>query len=784
MLALLVMVPALVTLTTGAASQVVQALPPGFINQTVASISRPTAVEALPNGRVVVLEQHTGRVRLIDTNTGTPLPDPALDLAVCTGNEQGLLGFTEDPDFARNGRVYVYYTTSIGGNCRNRVSAFTMSGDTISPASEQVLVDVNTVRSNHNGGDLEVGNDGYLYITVGDGGADPRGNSGSGGSNNAAQDLSILHGKVLRVDRFTGFAPPSNPFYNSPGAFNCGKTINFPALGSHCREIFLYGARNAWRFAFDPNVSGTRFFFNDVGQSGGSRREEVNHAAVGGNFGWNTCEGTCGFPGLIDPITQYGGTTGGYITAAAFVPDGAWPAEYDAAYLFGDGSSGRIWVLKNDGTVDYDAPFLTGAFSLADMAFVLESSGWALYYTTTGPVNGATVHKVTYATSPSAPSGPLVFDRLPTVQRAFDSRTESPPARIRGGRTRLISLGAAAVGAEAALVNITLTNPVGDTFATAWEPRTTRPATSNINALGGEDVANASVVPVDAQGRIVIHTYTTSHMIVDVAGVFRSAPVATTAGRFESAAVERVVDSRQPPSASNNYTRGGSGDGEIVNVPISGVAGVPGSGVDSVVVILSGISPPGPGPGWLAAFAGGTTLPPASNLNINGGADVRVNTAVVPLGADGSIDVYLFNVADVIVEVVGWFTDGSAAVSTEGRFRQVNPTREVDTRANLGFGPLSHGETETINPASVPNTASAAVQNLTFAPSGGWGYVTSFGDPPAPELSNLNATAPGQTRAALAFTPLAASGAVSYFGASPTHGGDHQFLVDVLGYFE
>ncbi|MGI9646288.1 MAG: PQQ-dependent sugar dehydrogenase, partial [Ilumatobacteraceae bacterium] len=327
MLALLVMVPALVTLTTGPASQVVQAvpsdLPPGFSYEGVvapggvAPISRPTAVEALPNDRIVVLEQHTGRVRLLNTNTGAVLPGFALDLLVCTGGEQGLLGFTEDPDFASNGRVYAFYTTPVAGRCRNRISAFTMSGDTISPASEDVLVEINTVRTNHNGGDLEVGNDGYLYITVGDGGADPRGNSGSGGGNNAAQDLSILHGKVLRVDRFTGLAPSSNPFFASAGAFNCGQTINFPALGSHCREIFLYGARNPYRFAFDPNVSDTRFFFNDVGQSGSSQREEVNEAVIGGNFGWNICEGTCGVGGLINPITEYPRTTGQYITGGA-----------------------------------------------------------------------------------------------------------------------------------------------------------------------------------------------------------------------------------------------------------------------------------------------------------------------------------------------------------------------------------------------------------------------------------------------------------------------------------
>ncbi len=191
----------------------------GFTDTLVGSVDSPTAVEALPGGRVVVLEQNSGRVRLIDSSTGQLLPAPAAQLAVCSGGERGLLGFTHDPTFATSGRVYVFYTRSAPGTpggCVNRVSAFAMVGNQINVATEQVLIDnISSVNGNHNGGDLDIGDDGYLYVSTGDAGGDPRGNSGSGGSNDAAQDLSLLNGKILRLDRFTGAPAPGNPLIGS-----------------------------------------------------------------------------------------------------------------------------------------------------------------------------------------------------------------------------------------------------------------------------------------------------------------------------------------------------------------------------------------------------------------------------------------------------------------------------------------------------------------------------------------------------------------------------------------
>ena len=208
-------------------------------------------------------------MRVIDGDT--ELAQPALDLSgvLCTADEMGLLGAVVDPAFASNGFVYLYYTRSKSGRCVNRVSRFTMSGATIGPASELVLVDEIPATGNHNAGDLAFGNDGYLYVSVGDGGCDYAG-GGCAGENDASRDQHALIGKILRITS-TGGIPVENPFQGA-GTARCNVTGRTTA-GNKCQETFAWGLRNPFRFAFDPNTAGTRFFINDVGQAdvGGDR---------------------------------------------------------------------------------------------------------------------------------------------------------------------------------------------------------------------------------------------------------------------------------------------------------------------------------------------------------------------------------------------------------------------------------------------------------------------------------------------------------------------------------
>ena len=194
-----------------------------------------------------------GEVRVIDG--GTLLAAPALDLAgaLCTADEMGLLGVAVDPAFAaRRLRLPLLHALQ-GRPCVNRVSRFAMSGTTIDAGSELVLVDEIPATGNHNAGDLHFGKDGYLYVSVGDGGCDHAGDSGCAGQNDASRDEHVLVGKILRITADGGI-PASNPFQGA-GTARCNVTGRTTA-GNRCQETFAWGLRNPFRFAFDPNAAG------------------------------------------------------------------------------------------------------------------------------------------------------------------------------------------------------------------------------------------------------------------------------------------------------------------------------------------------------------------------------------------------------------------------------------------------------------------------------------------------------------------------------------------------
>jgi glucose/arabinose dehydrogenase len=789
----LILAPALVTSAPGspaapvsAAPLPTEALPFGFTDVNVASVPTPVAVRAMPDGTVVALGK-AGTVHLL--RGGSLVTPPALTLAgVCSQNERGLLGIAPDPQFTTNGYVYLYYTHvdgSMPGGCANRVSRFTLIGDTINPATELVLVDkISSNAGNHNGGDVEVGKDGYLYIAVGDAGNDPRG--GSGG-NDAARDLSLLNGKILRVDRNTGGPVPGNP-YSGPGTESCslrGNTASTPT--TTCQEIFASGLRNPWRFAFDPNASGVRFFINDVGQG---TREEVDEGILGADYGWNVREGQCPQgqsppcagppPGMTDPITDYPRSVGTYITGGAFIPNGYWPAQYDGAYFFGDGGTGSFWVRTAAGSVDYATAFHTAA-GMSDMDFVVESGGLALYYVVSSASTNS-VRKITFPTQTiPTPTEPLHFVSTVPAQRVFDSRGASDGAApLTGNTARTVSTGVDGSVTRAVLANITYVTPAADGFLTAWAGGAARPATSNVNALAGEVVANAAVVPVDSQGRIQVLTNTAAHVIIDVLGRFELAPGPVAGGRFVPLTPDRAIDTREPAAAGTNpYTETGGTPVNVVSTTMSGANGVPSSGVSAVVLTVTALAGSDPRGGWVTAAPAGSPLPAISNVNTNEAGDIRPNLVVVPLGTGGAIDLHLFQTDDVVVDVTGYFTDESATSSTAGRFRSIAPYRETDTRTPFGFdrfiGPSSH----TLDPVAIPSGAIGVAHNVTIVNNAGAGFVTAYPADPLPFASTANASGPNQLRAASAFTRLSPGGTVRYYSMMPT-----DLVVDVTGWFE
>lgn len=409
-------------------------VPAGFNDALVAAVGAPTALAFHPDGRIFVTTQ-PGQVRIIRNGALVMTPALSLGAAVCSNSERGLLGIVLDPDVGTNGFVYLFYTYNRFATCPtnsaqapvNRVSRFTLSGDTISSASELVLVDgMPSPGGNHNAGDVQVGQDGNLYFSIGDGGCDYAGNSGCAGANDAARDLHVLTGKIVRITR-TGGIPAGNPFTGAGTArCNAGPTT----AGTRCQEIFATGLRNPFRLAFDPNAPAgvTSFRINDVGQN---TWEEIDDGIAGADYGWNIREGhcangsttNCSAPptGLTNPIHDYDHSSGcASITGGAFVPNGVWPSSYDGDYLFSDYVCGTIFRLEPNGSGGYTrTTFVTGlgGSSAVHLAFgPLGSVGGptrALYYTTYA--GGGQVRRISqgvpvasFTTTPASGPAPLV----------------------------------------------------------------------------------------------------------------------------------------------------------------------------------------------------------------------------------------------------------------------------------------------------------------------------------------------------------------------------------------
>ncbi|GIV64215.1 MAG: glucose dehydrogenase [Bellilinea sp.] len=330
--------PAVVSPTAPPALSSVTTFPPADAFDWVliaGGLRRPTDL-ADPNdgsGRLLVLEQ-PGLIRVIAN--GQLLEQPYLDLTDRVGpnsSEQGLLGIALDPDFAGNGIFYLNYTDKNGNTV---VSRFRQSNDGQSgdPQSEQVLLFVEQPYANHNGGDLEFGPDGYLYIGLGDGGS-------AGDPQRRAQNNQTLLGKMLRIDvrgQEQYAIPPDNPFADGNG----GR-----------QEIWANGLRNPWRYTFD-RLTGD-LYIADVGQN---KYEEVNFVPAGSppglNFGWHYREATHPFADtppsglrLYDPVYEYGrndgcSVTGGYVYRGSQLP------EFYGVYLFGDYCNGFVWGMLRD----------------------------------------------------------------------------------------------------------------------------------------------------------------------------------------------------------------------------------------------------------------------------------------------------------------------------------------------------------------------------------------------------------------------------------------------------
>lgn len=388
-----------------------ESVPSGFSDTLVRSVPQPTALAFTPDGRMLITSQ-SGKLYVLKNGN---LTLARTIRGICSNSERGLLGVAVDPAFSQNRYIYLYYTGNPSGVCSqnspespvNRVARFVLpDSNIISPAGPYVVLDnIPSPNGNHNGGDLNFGKDGLLYVSVGDGGCDPAGDSGCGAANNAAKALNLTSGKILRVTR-TGAAPPGNPFVGA-NSVPC-RLSGRAGAGKVCAEIFALGLRNPYRIAFNPNVSTIQFAINDVGQNA---REEIDLGAAGANYGWNTREGSCqtgsssgcGTPpaGLTDPIFDYGrsseGTFAGCrsISGGAYVPRDVWPASYGNTYLFADFVCGKIFQMRRIGEKRVASTFASSVGNIVHLAFGRYNGVKTLYYTTYS--NGGQVRRISYS---------------------------------------------------------------------------------------------------------------------------------------------------------------------------------------------------------------------------------------------------------------------------------------------------------------------------------------------------------------------------------------------------
>lgn len=322
------------------------------------SFERPVDLQHAKDDRLFVVEQR-GVISVFPNDPQVTSKKVFLDIEQRvddSGNEEGLLGLAFHPDYKQNGYFYVNYTAS--GPDRSVISRFQVSADPDKalPDSELVLMEIPQPFSNHNGGQVAFGPDGYLYIAVGDGGS-------GGDPKNNGQDRTTLLGTILRIDvdktgagRNYGI-PADNPFANNPNNYR--------------EEIWAYGLRNPWRFSFDTATN--TLWTADVGQN---KWEEVDIIERGGNYGWNTMEGMhcfepssgCETQGLIPPVWEYSHDQGSSVTGG-FVYRGPTVAQLEGLYVYGDFVSGRIWTLD---VTNKQSPVNTELFKLP---FTISSFG-------------------------------------------------------------------------------------------------------------------------------------------------------------------------------------------------------------------------------------------------------------------------------------------------------------------------------------------------------------------------------------------------------------------------
>lgn len=380
------------------------------------------------SNRLFIVEQ-PGRIKVLQPGTDAPTIFLNITTRVLSGGERGLLGLAFHPQFALNRRFFVNYTRQPDGATVIAEYRASANDPNVADTAEKVILVIAQPFANHNGGMIEFGPDGFLYIGMGDGGSgnDP---------GNRAQNINELLGKMLRINiDQAGTAPytspADNPFFGStPGR----------------DEIYAIGFRNPFRWSFDRQTG--QLFAGDVGQGA---REEIDIVTRGGNYGWRVFEGTlctnldpqlCGPLAVVPPIAEYSHTgqrcsvTGGYVYRGQMntLPLGT--------YLFADFCTGEMFVLQN-GQV---TPLLDTGLSISSFG---EDESGELYV-----VNlGGTVHRITSSNSTPPPSDTLVITAATIAHRVKLDVLAPVTVKVNGKKYEIVVQGRGFVAGSVILIN-------------------------------------------------------------------------------------------------------------------------------------------------------------------------------------------------------------------------------------------------------------------------------------------------------------------------------------------
>jgi murein DD-endopeptidase MepM/ murein hydrolase activator NlpD len=403
-------------------------------------------------------------------------------------------------------------------------------------------------------------------------------------------------------------------------------------------------------------------------------------------------------------------------------------------------------------------------------------------YTFTVTASNGIANAMSAASNAVVPTGWKGFFRPLTPARLLDTRTGigGTTGRIAGGQTIEVQVagsgGVPATGVAAVVLNATVTNASQLSYLTVYPSGIARPVTSNMNFVAGQTLANLALVGVGSSGRISVYNAAgAADVILDVSGwVAADGTTTGTAGIFRPTPSTRILDTRG--------TFNTLGPGQSLRLQVAGQGGIPATGVSAVVVNLTATNTASAG--WLSAFPTGVTTPPTSSINFAAGQTLA-NRAIVPVGTGGNITLYNGGGRmDVLVDVSGWFSDGTDTTLTGGEYTGTIPTRVLDTRS--AGGPVGVGpRVVTIAGLAGVPAMSAAVQpravvlNLTVTNPTAASYLTVYPSGASqPATSDLNVT-PGATVTNLVVAALGADGKVVLYNAA----GSADLIIDVEGWY-